>query len=222
MARIASISVFALIVAHAVAAQAQQTDEGWFEEQAETDQTEAETVGQPQPAAEAEAEAEAAEEAAEAEAEKTEDKAAKPGKVIVVSDPVKDEPAEKPRRPRGARLHDGFYLRMSVGGGSLAARGDRYDAGGAASDYSFTGNALHFDIAVGGTPTPGLVLGGTYLGSYGARGARGRMDGADTTGDTGMSFSLIGPFLDVYPEPRGGFHVGGMLGLAGTASHDDR
>src|SRR5439155_18501288 len=40
--------------------------------------------------------------------------------------------------------------------------------------------------------------------------------------DANMNFGLLGPFIDWYPDPEGGFHFGGMLGVAVlTASNPD-
>jgi hypothetical protein len=195
----ASVSVATLMLLHTSLAAAQD-DGDWFADESEV-------------------------EAAEQEPESAEPEGVPPSeptpsdqvRVQVVVDPERDEPvAGKPPRP-GARLHDGFYLRLSIGGGSMVARGERYDASETGTDYSFEGNALAAEIAVGGSPTPGFVLGGAYQGVYAARGGPRHGDA-----DTGISLALVGPFVDIYPDPRDGFHLGGMLGAAVTASHDER
>jgi hypothetical protein len=160
LARNVVLPALALCLLHPSLASAETEDE-WFVTESE----------EPAPAAEAEPPAAGAEPASES--------AAPTQGAIELRDPARDEPAATKPRPRGARLHDGFYLRMSIGGGSVAARGERYDESDAATDYSFAGNALLADLAVGGTPSPGLVLGGAYLGSYAARGAARHRD-ADT------------------------------------------
>jgi len=137
--------------------------------------------------------------------------------INVVSDPAGDHPADAEPKTRGARRHDGFYLRLSLGGGSLGARGYRYDALDQRHAYEFEGNALTTEIMIGGTPAPGVTLGGAYLGNYAAR----RDPDAAGQPDSWMSLGIVGPFIDVFPNPRRGFHFGGAIGPAGTASYDD-
>ena len=75
------------------------------------------------------------------------------------------------------------------------------------------------EVAVGGTPTPGVVIGGglymstvtrlkvTKVKQYGdsVDGARGSF-GAST-------YMLLGPLVDVFPDPTGGFHVQAAFGI---------
>ena len=139
--------------------------------------------------------------------------------IDVVRDPAGDRPVDAEKKTRGARRHDGFYLRLSLGGGSLGARGYRYDTLDQRHDYEFQGDALSSDIMIGGTPAPGVTLGGAYLTNYAAR--RDYYDGAEQA-DSWMSFGIVGPFIDIFPNPRRGFHFGGAIGPAATASFDDR
>jgi hypothetical protein len=220
MLRTASIPIFTALILQSTAALA-QSDGEWFGGEEQTPQASEEAA----PAEEAEAEAEPAKPAKTDKADKANAgaKAKAETKVVVVtadSDPVKDEASETPKR-KGVRTHDGFYLRMSLGGGSIAARGDRYDAVGTRSEYSFEGNALSADLLIGGSPMPGFAIGGAYLTSYAARERDAEGDTGEG-GDAGMSFGMIGPFVDIYPDPRGGFHLGGMVGPAATVTYDDR
>jgi hypothetical protein len=111
------------------------------------------------------------------------------------------------RRRTGKRYHDGFYLRLGVGAGYLTSKltqtEETESMGGA---HGFT---LPVEIAIGGSPTPGFVLG---FGSWG-------INLVDTTHTTGRGdfvqeadastggIVMLGPFADVYPAPRAGFHV---------------
>jgi hypothetical protein len=215
MLRTVSIPVFTALLLQSAAAFAQPEGEGeWFggEDTPQQASSEAST--------EAEAPAEQEESKPEKKAGAATAKSKSDTKVVVVTtgtDPVEDHPAETPSR-KGVRTHDGFYLRMSLGGGSITAEGDRFDSAGVRSDYQFKGNAISADLLIGGSPLPGFVIGGAYLTNYAARERTEESEG----GDAGMSFGMIGPFIDVYPNPHGGFHLGGMLGPAATVAYDDR
>lgn len=208
----ASIPTFAAFALTCLAAHADPSSSGWFDD--ESASAESAPEAEPAEAAPGEAAEEPAPAAAPAPAS-----AESPAKATAAEDPVADRAVAPPRRSPGARRHDGFYLRLSLGGGTLGARGERYDQYGVRSDYDFRGNMLSGDVMVGGTPAAGLVLGGAYLGDYAAT-QRDREQSAD--GDAGMSFAIVGPFIDFFPDPTSGFHVGGMLGPAATFTHDDR
>src|SRR5688500_6918148 len=68
------------------------------------------------------------------------------GRVVVSAPPV---PAAAPRA--GYHVHVGFYLRMAagVGGGH-----------GSVSDFSVDGLGLALNLWIGGTPGPGIAVGG--------------------------------------------------------------
>ena len=82
-------------------------------------------------------------------------------------------------------------------------------------ERSFDGTSLSVSLAFGGSLRNGIVLGGALmidriLGLSGTdeQGATLDLGGYDFT------FLLIGPFLDVYPDPGGGLHLQAALGLA--------
>jgi len=115
-----------------------------------------------------------------------------------------------PETGKGVRFHDGFYLRLAVGIGGVSGR-YRGDFSGA-DKFDVSGIAALDEVAFGGTPSPGVVIGGGIYGS--------------TTPSPTMSFrgvdqkmgavgvGVVGPFVDVYPNPQVGFHVQGAIGLA--------
>ena len=70
------------------------------------------------------------------------------------------------------------------------------------------------DLLVGGAPSPGIILGGALLVDS-LPSTKFESDQASTK--TGLSIATLGPFVDAYPNPRGGFHSGGMLGV--SAAH---
>jgi len=104
-------------------------------------------------------------------------------------------------------------MRMSLGAGGLGARTTRSD-GSVGFETGSGGTA--FDFLLGGSPTPGLTLGGGFQFDVGQRDPDTGPDG-EPRNATRDAFALAGPFIDVFPDPRGGFHFGGMLGGAALA-----
>jgi len=119
-----------------------------------------------------------------------------------------------PPPPKGSRLHDGFYLRLALGLGFSGARVSS-DAS-AIADYSFAGGGAAADVWLGGTPLPGLALGGG-LSIASMKSTTRRIDGESHAGDVAGDAELLGFFIDGFPDAERGFHVGGMAALA--ASH---
>lgn len=131
-----------------------------------------------------------------------------------LSGPVGPPPDE------GARVHDGFYLRIGWGFGVFDERLESDDlASGGSLKARNRGIATTSDIAIGGTVAPGWVIGG-LIGSVDMIASTLRTSGASLTEipteiDPGLrNSSLIGPFVDWYPNVRGGFHAQAALGLA--------
>lgn len=211
MMRTVTLSCFAMVSLVASMASAQSAG-GWVDE---------ETSAEGEATLDAEeAEAAPVEAATPTKAKPEAETKAKPAATTEKSsaDPKKDAPPnpESDKNPT-ARKHDGFYLRLSLGGGSVGARGERYDAQQNRSDYDFRGNGVSFDAMVGGTPAPGIVVGGAYLVNTAAR----TDYEDDRTKDAGLSYGMLGPFVDIYPNPKTGFHIGGSLGPAVAVTFDD-
>jgi hypothetical protein len=123
-------------------------------------------------------------------------------------------PPPPPRVLREYHRHEGFYLRMGGGLGYLGASLDT----DVSDEFDSSGMGLNFELLVGGGPAPGLAIGGAVLGSVQLFGDWEADDiPGSTSGD--LTTFIIGPFADGYPDPNGGWHLGGMLGLA-TASFD--
>jgi hypothetical protein len=90
------------------------------------------------------------------------------------------------------------------------------------------GGGFAFDVLMGGTPAPGLVVGGGSVFQTAVA------PGQDTSGPPlqglgeqapgGIGLWLIGPMIDVFPNPNQGFHMGALLGLAavGLKGNDDK
>jgi len=126
-------------------------------------------------------------------------------------------PPPPPAAPRTRHLHDGFYLRMTVGPGWLSTNVD-FDSGAHAT---FQGTGLNLDLMLGGTPTPGLTVGGgAWLGSADEPEVDFEVSGSseeEPVYRSSMGYGVFGPFIDVYPNPRTGFHFGAGFGVGFVA-----
>lgn len=110
-------------------------------------------------------------------------------------------------------VHEGFYLRINAGPGILwSTVSDTTAGGGGVSGASFAFNA---DLLVGGSPSPGLTLGGAVLGQIGA-GLNLKDDSGQSIGQGSHFHFIAGPFVDAFPNDKRGFHVGAALGFAGS------
>lgn len=131
-------------------------------------------------------------------------------------------PEPAPSTPRSYHMHDGFYLRASVGIGSLrAALDDKHPSG---ESLHGAGASFHLNLLVGGSPAPGLAIGGALLGEGTAAVD---FDRGDVHGfDRSMQLVIVGPFIDGFPRVNRGWHFGGSVGLArlslGSTSRDER
>jgi hypothetical protein len=131
-----------------------------------------------------------------------------------LSGPVGPPPDE------GARVHDGFYLRASSG---FAVYDERFESDelplGGSLDGRNRGFASVSDLAIGGTVAPGWVIGGGIF-SADLVASTLRISGSGLAAppaelDPGLrSISLFGPFVDWYPNVRGGFHARAAVGLS--------
>ena len=102
------------------------------------------------------------------------------------------------------RRHDGFYLRLGMGGGYAVAT---LSSG---TDSSSHAPNIATEVAAGWTLRPGLVLG---LGTFPMVVLKPTYDGADAGG---QHVSGTGPFVDYYMDPGKGLHFqGGLLFSAG-------
>jgi hypothetical protein len=116
------------------------------------------------------------------------------------------------------RLHDSFYLRMGlgVGYGRVTSEGE---IDGESSEATYDGWGPAFELLIGGTLGKGWVLGGGLVGqdisnpSVTASGGEGT-DVDYVQLDDALGVGALGPFVDWFPDPGGGFHAGAMLGFA--------
>jgi hypothetical protein len=131
------------------------------------------------------------------------------------SSPLIDLSTPKPGPPVGRtyRQHEGFYVRVGGGLGTLLSA--NVDEGPLGS--SSNGVSLELEALVGGSPASGISIGGGVLASLQLSGDWEADRGVVGSQSANLSTIIIGPFADGYPHPRGGFHLGGLLGLASVA-----
>jgi hypothetical protein len=109
----------------------------------------------------------------------------------------------------GVHEHDGFYFRFGLGVGVLALKLE--DEDGDEGDMSGVGPSV--ELAFGGAVAPGVIIGG---GIYGTSVASPTYKQGDAEEDGGTAIaSMIGPFVDFYPNPTGGLHL--QLAIGYTA-----
>jgi hypothetical protein len=118
-----------------------------------------------------------------------------------------------PPPPQGVHEHDGFYFRVGIGGGYASLDGTVLDI-----DAKIKGGGASLELLFGGTPASGLVIGGGFVFQSLSKPTV-ELGGQEYDAKNDLSFGLLGPFIDFYPDATGGFHFGGMFGLA-TATVD--
>lgn len=133
------------------------------------------------------------------------------GSKIVFAPP----PAPLPNGGESSRTfhyHDGFYARVGL---SYSLMGGAFSIGNGDDQrkIDYSGSHLGFDLLLGGTPSDGLTVGGGLLmGSLLQPDME--VDGANTATQN-IPVLLLGPFIDGYFKPNGGWHAGALVGLGG-------
>ena len=115
----------------------------------------------------------------------------------------------------GYHVHDGFYLRLAAGLG--AGHFNVSTDSRAASDFSVGGAGLGLNVWLGGTPWRGVALGGMLM-IQGINDSNTHVSGHSTHETMNGGIFYLGPFIDAFPDPMRGLHVGGSLGLTGFSA----
>jgi hypothetical protein len=68
------------------------------------------------------------------------------------------------------------------------------------------------EVLIGGSPARGLAIGG---GLWGQGASEPETDPENADSYESLDFGMVGVFIDGFPDPTGGFHVGGAVGIAG-------
>jgi hypothetical protein len=117
-----------------------------------------------------------------------------------------------------ARNHDGFFFRMGLGVAYANAplKLDGEDAGKA------SGFGASVEFLFGGTPAPGLVIGGGLIGHSFPSPTLEDPDGnEDPDFDGTLNLSTVDLFVNFYPDPKSGFQIQGLVGFAVATLVDD-
>ena len=114
--------------------------------------------------------------------------------------------------PPGHHLHDGFYMRLSMGAAYLNAN---YNVGG--QDASYSGGGMAMAFAFGGSVTPNLVIYGEFMGTVAMDP---KFERGETSQNTGFDVNLfgIGPGVAYYLEPMNMYFSGTLAFSQVTAS----
>jgi hypothetical protein len=131
---------------------------------------------------------------------------------MVISAP----PVPPPMQRGGYHVHDGFYLRLAagIGGGHASISNDR------GPNFGMGGAGLALNLWIGGTPWRGIALGGMASGQI-INDGNTVVEGRDTELGSGGGLFMVGPFVDVFPDPLRGLHFGGSLALAALNAKGD-
>jgi hypothetical protein len=114
--------------------------------------------------------------------------------------------------------HDGFFFRMGIGlaYGTVSLEADGADAGTA------RGFGVNLEFLFGGTPAPGLVIGGGLLFNSFPNPTLEDEDGDENSSDVTINLTTIDFFVNYYPDPKSGFQIQGLLGFGvGTIIDDE-
>lgn len=103
-------------------------------------------------------------------------------------------------------VHEGFYFRFSLGPGVMSTTSKLK---GVDDSFNDTGFSLGTDLLLGGSPTPGMTIGGGAL-----------TDLNFASDGSGVNL-MLGPFFDAFPDNKGGWHLGALAGFDMLAGDGD-
>lgn len=113
---------------------------------------------------------------------------------------------------RTFHYHDGFYTRFGI---NYGITGGGFAIGNEADQrrIDYSGSQLDIDLLIGGTPSDGIAVGGGLI--MGSLLQPDMEVGNQNTATKNIPILLIGPFVDGFFQPGGGWHAGALLGLGG-------
>lgn len=114
-----------------------------------------------------------------------------------------------PDSPAPVHYRHGFYLRGAFGGSYLSDTETASDG----SRAKLFGGGYSFDLLLGGSPVPGLALGGGFTAIVTDK-PMVQADGETVQGQNSLDYATLCGFVDWYPMPDKGLHILGMGGFA--------
>jgi hypothetical protein len=128
-------------------------------------------------------------------------------------------PPPEPAENTSAYNHDGFFFRMGLG---LAYGSANVDIEGSDAERTARGFGLNVELLFGGTPAPGLVIGGGLIG-YTFPNPTQEIDGEEVPSDFDitMNLSTIDFFVNYYPDPKSGLQIQALIGFGVFSAVDD-
>jgi hypothetical protein len=113
----------------------------------------------------------------------------------------------------GAHTHDGFFLRLGLNFGPLIASAKTEVNGTEGPEVDYSGLHIGNELLIGGSPTPGLAIGGALLVAQ-TKDPTVKTDAGEGEADGTMLFAGIAAFGNYYFDPSSGGHLQLMLGFA--------
>ncbi len=126
-----------------------------------------------------------------------------------------DRNAESDPYRQGAYTHDGFYAAAELGVGALLLESEASVSNGFRQPISSSARGLlapALNLALGGT-LGGLVLGVRVLLSESTEPEIGTLGRSFRVSQLRVSMNEVALFTDFYPDPHGGLHFGGSVGV---------
>ncbi len=118
------------------------------------------------------------------------------------------------------RTHDGFFLRLAVGGAGLKMEREGQVTSGSTNYYtgksSIAGGAGATELSIGGTLGRHWVLAATLINHEIADPKLKRENESDLSLNGPLHFLMLGGSVEYFPDAKGGFHFGGTIGFAGA------
>jgi hypothetical protein len=138
--------------------------------------------------------------------------------IYVVASPAAPSEAPKEFVSPSDHHHEGFLLRMGLGAGYFHDS-QKVTESGVGGDATISSMGVGIDLAIGGSLSPGLVLGGALLTNTAVEP---KVDYGDPGGPSAARVNalILGPFIDYYTRPNGGLHFGGTIGFTAVAIRD--
>jgi hypothetical protein len=117
----------------------------------------------------------------------------------------------------GKRSHDGFFLRLSLGAVYLH---ESWNPSGGSPGAVFGGGGTSLEASIGKSVRPGLIVGGLWQLVALTDPNESYVGTTYVTPGTARFLDVVAGFVDCYPNPRRGLHVGGSAGLLAASNLD--